>query len=283
MPIIDTHCHYNMEPFFSGKKFIFDLEDGDSLLNMNWQDHWQNAQAKGVTGSVVVGTTIETSDLALEIAQKEPNLLAAVGVHPSHAHEITLDQLDRAAANWTEQKIHAVGETGLDFFRLDPNDEAFEQITNQQKEVFRWHIRFAQQQNLPLIVHVRDKTELAYRETLAIIKKEYSGDKPFVLHCISGPLDYVQEAIEFGAFIGFDANITYPKAQEIRDLVGKTPANRLLIETDAPFLPPQNHRGKVCEPWMIAETAEYAQQELGLNLDQLFENSQNFFEHSFVK
>ena len=128
MLIIDTHCHYNMEPLFSGQRFIFDLKDDDPLLQMSWQDHWQNAQAKGVVGAVVVGTMIETSDLAIKIAQSEPNLLATVGVHPIHAHETTLKQLDQAAIIWQQKEIHAIGETGLDFFRLDRSSEEFEEI-----------------------------------------------------------------------------------------------------------------------------------------------------------
>jgi len=272
-----------MEPLFSGQRFIFDLKDDDPLLQMSWQDHWQNAQAKGVVGAVVVGTMIETSDLAIKIAQSEPNLLATVGVHPIHAHETTLKQLDQAAIIWQQKEIHAIGETGLDFFRLDRSSEEFEEIIQQQKEVFRWQIKFAQQTKLPLIIHVRDKTERAYQETLAILKDELTDNQPFVLHCASGSKDYIKEAIELGAYLGFDANITYPKAQDIRDLIKGAPADRLLIETDAPFLPPQNHRGKVCEPWMIRQTAEFVEQQLNLDLDQIFQNTQKFFKHDFVK
>jgi TatD DNase family protein len=283
MRLIDTHCHYNMEPLYSGKEFIFNFKANDPLLNMTWQDHWQNAQEKGIVGSVVVGTMIETSNLALEIAKTDPNLIATVGVHPNHAHEVTVEQLDQAAQTWTKQKFHAVGETGLDYYRLNRSSADFQQTANNQKEILHWHLKLAEQYNLPLILHVRDKTDQAYREILGILKKEYQGDKPFVLHCASGPADYIKEALKLGAYIGFDGNITYPKAQEVRDLVDSVPADRLLVETDAPFLSPQSKRGRVCEPWMIMETAKYVEEELDFNLEQIFENTQLFFDHPFVK
>lgn len=266
MRIIDTHCHYNMDP-----------------LHLNWQDHWQKAQEKDVVGAVVVGTQIETTNRAFEIATNEPNLLVSVGVHPTHVAEITLDQLEKASEAWVNKIFDAVGETGLDYYRLDRESDKFESAINQQKQIFHWHIQLALKHEKPLILHVRDKGERAYRDALEIIKTEYTSNKPFVLHCASGPLDYVKEAVELGGYVGFDGNLTYPSADNIRQLVKSVPANRLLIETDSPFLAPQNHRGKLCEPWMIAETARYAESELGLKLDQIFENTQKFFNHSFAQ
>lgn len=282
MPIIDTHCHYNMEPLYSGEPVIFKFKENDPLLKMNWQDHWQQAQNKGIVGSVVVGTMIETTNKALEIAASDPNLIAAVGIHPNHAHEVTLDQLNDASERWKDKTFHAVGETGLDFYRLD-RDDHFEKVVDQQKQVLRWHLKLAEKHDLPVILHVRDKTDQAHWETLEIMKKEYRGSKPFVLHCASGPKEYIQQAVKLGAYIGFDGNISYPKAEEIREMISSIPKDRLLIETDAPFLPPQDYRGKVCQPWMIAETAIFVERELKIDLDQILANSEKFFEHKFVK
>lgn len=250
---------------------------------MTWRDHWKKAQENSVVGSVVVGTMISTSDLALEIAAQEPNILAAVGVHPIHAHEVTLEELELAGQKWAEKKPRAVGETGLDYYRLDRSAPDFEKQAEHQRALFRWHLQFAVKHNLPLILHIRDKKAQAYWEALEILKNDYTGRKPFVLHCASGPLDYVQEAINLGAYVGFDGNSTYPNARDIRDLMKSVPADRLMIETDAPFLAPQKFRGNMCEPWMISETARYAEQELGLKADQIFANSERFFEHSFTK
>ena len=281
MKIVDTHCHYNMEPLYSGKPFIFKLKEDDPVLKMTWQDHWHKAQEKGVAGSIIVGTQIETVNRAFAIAAKKPNLLVSVGVHPGHAHEITIDQLDEAGKTWAGKKFHAVGETGLDFYRLDSTSSDFEKLVDQQKNIFRWHIQFAQQHDVPLILHVRDKGDQAYWDILEIMKQEYKSNKPFVLHCASGPLDYIKQAVEMGGYIGFDGNITYPNAVNIRDLVKSVPADQLMIETDAPFLAPQGYRGGICEPWMISETAKYVEKELGLNLNQIFENTKLFFNHSF--
>lgn len=281
MRIIDTHCHYNMEPLFSGQPHIFDFKKNDPLLTMTWRDHWQQAQEHSIVGSVVVGTMIETSQRALDIAATDQNLLAAVGVHPIHAHEVTIDQLEQAAQNWATDTFHAVGETGLDYYRLDRSADNFAEQVQHQQAVFRWHLHFAQKRDLPIILHVRDKTEQAYRDTLAILETEYQGHKPFVLHCASGPADYIAEALGLGGYVGFDGNLTYPSAHNVRDLIKTVPADRLMIETDAPFLAPQAHRGKVCEPWMIAETARYAEQELDISLEQIFENAQAFFDHPF--
>jgi TatD DNase family protein len=250
-------------------------------LTMSWRDHWKKAQENGITGSVVVGTMISTSDLALKIASEEPSILAAVGVHPIHAHEVTLDQLEIAGQTWAKKNPRAVGETGLDYYRLDRSAPDFEKQAEHQRTLFRWHIRFAEQHSLPLILHIRDKKAQAYWETLEILKSEYKGSRPFVLHCASGPLDYVREAIELGGYVGFDGNITYPNAGDIRTLVKNVPVDRLMIETDAPFLAPQKFRGSVCEPWMITETARFAHEELNLSPDQIFTNTQQFFNFSF--
>ncbi|HCR81512.1 MAG: Mg-dependent DNase [Candidatus Pacebacteria bacterium GW2011_GWB1_47_8] len=268
MHIVDTHCHYNMEPLYK-----------------DWQTYWQKAKEHGVVGGVIAGTQTETVNRAFVINAKEPNLLVSVGIHPSHAHEITPSQLDEAAKTWVTKKFHAVGETGLDFYRLDRASTDFDQQTNQQKMIFRWHLQFAQTHNMPLILHVRDKAEDydAYWETLDILEEAYQGTKPFVLHCASGPADYIQKALVMGGYIGFDGNITYPNANEVRDLIKSVPADRLLIETDAPFLAPQTYRGQTCEPWMIVETAKYVEKELELDLNQILENTQRFFNHSFTK
>lgn len=266
MKIIDTHCHYNMPP-----------------LADHWQEHWHKAQKHGVVGSVVIGVDIETSNLALEMAKIEPGFFATVGAHPTDAQGVTVEELEAIGNAWANENFIAVGETGLDYYRLDPASENFETLTHQQKEIFCWHLRFAQKHNKPLVLHVRDKYERAYWEALEILKAEYTGTKPFVLHCASGPLEYIQKATDMGGYVGFDGNITYSNARDIRELIKSVPADRLLIETDAPFLAPQAHRGKTCEPWMITETAAYVQRDLALDLNQIFENSQRFFEHSFTK
>jgi len=271
MKIVDTHCHYNLEPLYSGDPSHFSLETGNPLLKMTWQDHWKQAQNHGVVGSVVVGTTLETSQQAVEISTQDLHLAASLGIHPHFAPEGTIAETEAFFTQFLDSsldKIVALGETGLDYFRLSTESPDFATISQKQHEMFRLHIQLAKKYGLPLIIHVRDNEDRAYQETLEILQKNLVPGMKFVLHCASGPTTYSQAALSLGGYIGFDGSSTYKNAGAIREIILQTPSDRLLLETDAPYLPPQNHRGKICEPWMIAETAEYAQSVLKISLEK---------------
>lgn len=141
------------------------------------------------------------------------------------------------------------------------------------------HIRLANKFEKVLIIHSRDKggekdeNNQAYLDILKIIKNNYQSKEPFILHCVSGPKEYIKEALQLGAYIGVGANITYPNANKLRELIKIVPEDRLLLETDAPYLPPQEFRGQTCEPWMIEKTANYLQKELEINLEQIYQNN----------
>lgn len=280
MNIIDTHCHYNLEPF-----------------DTDWQSHWKMAQEHHVVSSIVIGTNQATSQRAIEIAESDARLWAAIGFHPSEyteqsvmafkngrdvqravndtTEDMSLDMEDLAAL--TSKKIIAVGETGLDYFRLDAYNKEQKQVIKQtQKEALRKHIQLAASRHLPLILHVRDQAEDAYWDVLNVLdQEEYTGH--FILHCVSGPLAYVRQALEMGAYISIAGNITYSSAHRIREIARLAPSDRVLLETDAPFLPPVPHRGKLCEPWMIELTAQYVEEELSISLEQCYENTQHLF------
>ncbi len=280
--IIDTHCHYNMEP-----------------LATDWQTHWQKAQDQGVTHSVIVGTALDTTRLAIEMADQEPNLFMAPGIHPyryeepvtdHHVDEPTLmaqvesDLSELAELIPSAAKAVAIGETGLDYFRMPESEVEQQLVRRAQQRAFIGQIALAQQYHLPLIIHVRDRqlseqpTENnAYWDTLKILKQQHSGTEPFILHCVSGPISYVQQALELGAYLGVAGNVTYKNADHIRSLVRTAPRERLLLETDAPFLPPQEFRGKVCEPWMISQTAEFMETDLGIDQETIYQNTLNLF------
>jgi TatD DNase family protein len=267
--IIDTHVHYNLEP-----------------LDKEWNSHWMKARELGVTKSIVVGTESGSNQLALEIAEQESGLFVAVGFHPHIYSEIQqsevendLHQIEIMAMN---KKVVAVGETGLDYYRLPSDHQKKESIIQLQKSAFEKQIDIAKKQQLPLILHVRDKETPeevvegnAYWDALTIMQK--NDVKAFTLHCASGPLSYIKAAVEMGGYIGFDGNITYPNAQAIRDIFKSVPADRRLVETDAPFLPPQEFRGKICEPWMITKTVEYLKRELGAEPSSFAENAERLF------
>jgi len=284
--IIDTHCHYNLEPLYSGNPVHFRLEEKSHLLRMNWQDHWEQAQQHEIAGTVVVGANKETSLLAIEIAELKEQIIAAIGIHPEHALDFSLVEIENFFNDLLPNgNVKAIGETGLDYFRLERGTDLFAKTQIAQQELFKLQISLAQKHNLPLIIHVRDDQdrEDAYWQTLEILKQKLKPTDKFVLHCVSGPSEYVTEAVQLGGYIGFDGNVSYKKADSLRNLIKQVPMNRLLIETDAPYLPPQMHRGKVCEPWMIAETAKFAEEELQLDLEQIYNNSEEFFNYSFSK
>lgn len=282
--IFDTHVHYNLPP-----------------LAEDWQRHWQRAQQSGVTHSLVVGTTLETSRFGLTIASQASNVYAAVGIHPGTISE----QLEHTNRPITEQLIHTwvtelqqlvrqhpnqikvIGEIGFDFYRLDYSANSFLDHLELQHLALLLQLDLALEYQLPVSFHVRDKTNPstkvsgnAYWETMQLLSDTLDGSYPFVLHCASGSKEYIQTAIDMGAYLGIAGNSTYPSAGVIRDLISTTPTNRLVLETDAPYLPPQIHRGQTCQPWMISQTAEFVKSELQLNLEQIFQNSLNLFDVS---
>lgn len=239
-----------------------------------WQRHWQTAQDQGVVKSIVVGADVASSQRAIEISDVDQNLYAAVGIHPdTWQNSQDFSAIEEIGQLVPHRKIVAIGEVGLDYFHIDGDRET---VIAVQKTAFQKQVQLAMKHNLPLILHVRDKQEQAYWDTLEILKKEKFTQK-FVLHCVSGPREYVQQAVEMGAYIGIAGNVTYKNADHIRGIVTATPTDRLLLETDAPFLPPQEFRGQICEPWMIVKTAEFLEKELRISLESLVRNALTVF------
>jgi len=284
MPIIDTHCHYNLEPLYSGQAFCFKIKDEDPILKKNWRDHWQKSQENDVKKSIVVGPGIKSSQKAIEIVETEKNLYAAVGIHPERANktdniEKLLEQLRVLAKH---EKVVAIGETGLDYFYLDAeNQEEISKIKQKQIKLFIDQIKLANELNLPLILHVRDQGEDAYFETLKIIEQYWQFNNSLIFHCVSGPIEYIKKALTMkGSYFGFDGNITFKKADSIREifsLVQKTDSKKILLETDSPYLAPEPYRGQICEPYMITETAKYIKNNFNADLEEIYQNSLSAF------
>ena len=287
--LFDTHVHYNLEPLFSNNE---DWESDEIISPQHWKSHWQTAQENDVAKSIIVGTNVSTSFRAIQISKLEENLFSTVGLHPTEVNQFAirinngenekkvLNDLNAEINKIEHLALHhpivAIGEIGLDYYRLSTNQKQNDEIHKLQKYAFIEQLAIAKKLNLPMICHVRDKNNQAYSDVVEILQKE----KPykFVLHCISGPKEYVKEAIRLGGYAGFDGNITYPNAQNIREIFSLIPSDKILIETDAPFLPPQNFRGKICEPWMISKTAQFIQAELKGDINQINENAQRLFE-----
>lgn len=266
MNIFDTHCHYNLAPLYD-----------------DWQKHWQKAQANGVNQALIPSANLESSRRAIEIAQTDPHLYAGVAIHPTEYNHINRADLPtyiyEHAASLSilaaSKEVVAIGETGLDYYRLKENRT--QSIYNQQ-EAFKMHLQLANQFEKVLIIHARDnggkkeKNNQAYWNVLDLLKKHYQFKKPFILHCVSGPEAYIKEAIKLGAYFGVGGNVTYPNSDNLRKLIKLIPQEKLLLETDAPYLPPQEFRGQTCEPWMISKTAEFLQEELHLSFFSGFRN-----------
>lgn len=255
--LIDTHTHYN----FAG-------------IKENWRASWELAQAKGVTHAIQIGTDTHTSKEVVEMAAKEENFFASVGCHPHDLANFDLGQIKQLAKH---DKVIAIGEIGLDYFRLDKNSEDFNQIKNQQIEAFTAQVELANSLKLPIIVHVRDDGDRAYQDVLDVFTT-HPPTQNFVLHCVSGPEFYIKAMIEKNAWFGFDGNITYKNADRIREILKQVPKDKIVIETDAPFLPPVPYRGKACEPWMLVLTAKYLNENFAITTEMLEKNTLQLFQ-----
>ncbi|MCA9370256.1 TatD family hydrolase, partial [Candidatus Woesebacteria bacterium] len=217
-----------------------------------------------------------------KLAEQNNNLRAAVGVHPSEWNgldfQTTRKQIEKITKNLKkiiqEHNVAAIGETGLDFFRIETADA---QSRENQAAAFRAHIALADEHALPLIIHARDTTDEAYTAILENLKKYKKNDTPVILHCMSGPVEYIKEAVRRGYFFGVAGNVTYKNADELRKKVALVPPGQLLLETDAPFLPPNAHRGEVCQPYFIAETAEYVRAKLNRDLEEIYQTTCRVF------
>jgi len=225
--LFDTHAHLQFP------EFAADLDD---VL--------ARARGAGVTQLVTVGTDVETSRAAVELAARDPDIFAAVGVHPhdaAQADEDALAEIERLAH--ASPKVVAIGETGLDFFRnLSPPDA--------QERAFRWQLGLARRLGKPVLVHCRD----AHREALAILVEEDVSRTGGIMHCFSGDAEVARRVLDLGLVISLAGPVTYPNARALPEVARLTPPDRLVVETDCPFLPPQGHRGQRNEPALIALT-----------------------------
>ena len=239
--ITDTHVHVNLDSY-----------DGDREAVI------ARAEAAGVVLMVNVGFTLETSRESVALAESHGSIYASVGLHPHDAADATDALLDDLTALARHPRVVAIGETGLDYYRdLSPRDA--------QEAAFRSQIRLAKELELPLIVHNRD----ALSDVLRIIDDEGPPTSGGVMHCFPGDAEYAREVIARGFYVGVGGPVTYSKRGRLRNVVESVPLNRLLIETDAPWLPPAPHRGKRNEPAYVALVANAVAEIRGIALPDL--------------
>jgi TatD DNase family protein len=209
-----------------------------------------------------------------DLAERFPEIWGTVGIHPHNAGEGPLPSPEAIAAEAEHPRIIGIGESGLDYFYDKAPREA-------QAENFRRHIRAARMAGLPLVVHARD----ADADILAILREERAsgGAFDFLLHCFSSGRELAEESVKMGAYVSFSGMLTFPKSEAIRAIARDLPADRLLVETDAPYLAPVPFRGKRCEPAMVAHTARMLAEVRGLEMAALEELTTTNFHRLFRK
>lgn len=218
-----------------------------------------------------VAFDIPSAHAAVALAERYPNMYAAAGVHPNDVENIAKAEYEAIATLARHPRVVAIGETGLDFFRqrTDPDE---------QKVALRRHLKIARQTKKPVIIHCRD----AFAHILPILKQEFDPAIGGVMHCFSEGPKEAEEAVKLGMHVSFAGNATYPKAQNLRDAAMVVPAEKLLIETDCPFLAPQKVRGKRNDPGYIIETAKTLAKVRGVTLEDLARLTYRNFEKLFL-
>lgn len=249
--LIDTHCHLDFP------EYDFDREE---VI--------RRAKEKGIGFIINIGSSLEGSRRALELSEKYDCVYATVGIHPHEADAYESEVLPELELLAKKEKVVAIGEIGLDYFKNYSKQE-------NQRSLFIALIKLAKALNLPLVIHSRQ----AQKETVKILKEAMPIKA--VVHCFSGPLEFLNECLDFGFFISFTCNITYKKADNLRQLVKITPLEKLLLETDAPFLPPEGYRGKRNEPWSVRILAQEIAKLKGIGAEEVArvttDNAKKFF------
>ncbi len=241
--LVDTHCHLDFDRFD---------EDRPDVV--------ARAREAGVSQIVVPAVDLENIQVVLSLTEQFPGVLAAVGIHPNSAAEWQAAWLDTIKEQAAHSHVVAIGEIGLDYYW-----DSTPQVT--QQEAFRAHLELAAALDLPVIVHNRDAT----RDVLRMLAESPLAGRPRagVLHSFSADHEAAAEAVALGFYVGITGPVTFKKAEELRKVVATVPLDRLLIETDAPFLAPQPYRGKRNEPAYVRYVAEAVATVRGATVDEI--------------
>ena len=226
--LIDTHCHLDFSEF---------KLDRDEVL--------MRAEGAGVGYIINVASSLENSRASVELSKEYQTIFSSVGVHPHDAKDVSDDAIKEISELADDERVVAIGEVGLDFYR-DLSDR------DVQENVFIEFVRLANQKSLPLILHCRDASD----DLLRILKSEHFYGMRGVVHCFSGDAKFLRECLDLGFLISFTCNITYKKSDNLREIVKAAPLNKIMLETDAPYLSPEGFRGKRNEPLQVKLLAE---------------------------
>ena len=254
--LIDSHCHLEYKGL---------VEDQAGVLS--------RARAAGVGGFLNISTRQREWDQVIATATREPDIWASVGIHPHEADDhADLGEAVLLAAT-EHPRVIAIGETGLDYY-YDHSDRAT------QRALFRTHIAVARQTGLPLIIHTRDAED----DTAAIIADEMAqGAFPALIHCFTASAEFGRKMLKLGLTISISGIVTFKNAKDLQEVAASLPEDRILVETDAPFLAPVPHRGRPCEPAFVADTARFVAQLRGVAPESLAESTTRNFATLFKK
>ena len=249
--LVDSHCHLEYKGL---------VEDQDAVLD--------RARAAGVGAFLNISPKRSEWDQVVETAHRAPDVYASVGIHPHNAddhQDLTEEALYQATQ---DPRVIGIGETGLDYY-YEHSDRAV------QQRLFRLHIAVARRTNLPLIIHTRDAEE----DTLAILTDEMGkGAFPALIHCFTASAEFGEKVLDLGLSISLSGIVTFKNAKDLQAVAKTVPQDRLLVETDSPFLAPVPHRGKTCEPGFVRDTAGFLAELRGDTLEELAaRTTENFY------
>ena len=244
MELIDTHCHLTFEGLG---------EDVAAVI--------ERSRAAEVVGWITVGTDPQENRKAVELAERFENMYAAIGIHPHEARTVAGDMLKELQELAHNKRVVAIGETGLDYhYNFSSREE--------QKNVFTEHLKIADEMNLPVIIHSRE----AFEETMEILER-HSGDvKKIVFHCFSGDAEQAEVVLDKGFYISFTGVVTFKNAEAIREVARIVPTDRMMVETDCPYMSPEPMRKqKINEPALMIHTARRLAELKGMSLTDFAE------------
>lgn len=250
--LVDSHCHLNW-PSFS--------DDMDDVV--------ARAKQAGVSVMQTISTSLDEFPEVLAIAERYEDVYCSVGVHPDEAGTHSPIRAEDIVALTQNPKVIGIGETGLDYYRTKEHEQA-------QKDFFGAHIDASRETGLPLIVHTRDADD----DTVSMIREaKKKGDFPALIHCFTAGPALAEAVLEMGLYISISGIVTFKNAKELQSIVENVPLERMLVETDAPFLAPVPYRGKRNEPAYTRETAAFIAQMKGVRFEEVAEiTTANFFE-----
>ena len=254
--LVDSHCHLEYEGL---------VEDQSAVL--------ERAREAGVQTFLNISTRRSEWHRVVGTAEREPDVWASVGIHPHEADQhadLGAAELRRAVDN---PRVIGIGETGLDYY-YDKSDRAV------QRDLFRTHIGVAREVQLPVIIHTRDAED----DTLEILRDEMGkGEFPALIHCFTASPSFGEAVLDLGLSISLSGIVTFKNAAELQQVAKAVPGDRLLVETDSPFLAPVPHRGKTCEPAFVRNTAEFVAQLRGESVEELAARTSDNFYRLFSK